>query len=82
MRFASFLFVTANVFESSRLTRLDVRRRKWLLPPFVRTTMPLPVTLNRLTVDLCVFSLYFLPTVCSPAYFFLSGIGANTAVKL
>src|SRR5215813_13229332 len=39
------------------LVRFEVRRRKWLLPPFVRTTLPVPVRRNRLEVALWVFSL-------------------------
>src|SRR5690554_6702682 len=39
--------------------RFDFRRRRWLLPPFVRITLPLPVTRERLAAALYVFSLYF-----------------------
>jgi len=46
-----------------RLTRLGVRRRRWLLPIFVRTSMPVPVTRKRFAVALCVLILYF-PSRC------------------
>jgi len=36
----------------ARFTRPDLRRRKWLLPPCVRMTMPVPVTRKRLAVAL------------------------------
>ena len=37
--------------------RFEVRRRKWLLPPFVRMSLPEPVRRNRLDVALWVLSL-------------------------
>ena len=43
--------------SSSALVRFEVRRRRWLLPPLVRTSMPDPVRRNRLEVALWVFSL-------------------------
>ena len=45
------------------LTRLGVRRRRWLLPPLVRTKIPVPVTRKRFEVALWVLSLYFV-VVC------------------
>jgi hypothetical protein len=48
---------TGIISDSRALTRGDVRRRKWLLPPFVRTKMPDPVMRNRLDVALWVFNL-------------------------
>src|SRR5690349_18618387 len=59
MRRANALLLTTDILSSARFTRPDLRRRKWLLPPCVRTTMPVPVTRKRLAVALCVFSLYF-----------------------
>jgi len=41
------------------LVRFDLRRRKWLLPPLVRTILPEPVMRKRLEAALWVFSLYF-----------------------
>ena|SRR5450432_3149743 len=61
-------FVTAIILENSRLVRLGVRRRRWLLPPFVRTNIPLPVTRNRFAVALWVLSLYFF-TFYTPGHY-------------
>ena len=41
--------------------RFEVRRRKWLLPPLVRTTLPEPVRRKRFEVALWVLSLVFPP---------------------
>jgi hypothetical protein len=46
---------------NNALVRSEVRRRKWLLPPLVRTSTPEPVKRNLLDVALWVFSLYFFP---------------------
>lgn len=35
-----------------RLTRADLFLRRWLFGPFVRTTLPVPVTWNRLLAPL------------------------------
>src|SRR5258706_2112501 len=43
------------------LVRFEVRRRKWLLPPLVRTTLPEPVRRKRFEVALWVLSLVFPP---------------------
>ena len=51
--------LTGIIFENRSFVRFEVRRRKWLLPPFVRTSLPEPVNLNRLAVALWVLSLYF-----------------------
>jgi hypothetical protein len=48
---------TAIISVSSALVRLEVRRRRWLLPPLVRTNLPVPVWRNRLEVALWVFIL-------------------------
>src|SRR5512139_1333319 len=63
--------LTGIISLNSAFVRSDVRRRRWLLPPFVRTSLPEPVRRNRFEVALWVFSLY-LPvfalrgiTVCS-----------------
>ena len=61
MRFWKPLPCTGTIEESFALVRLDVRRRKWLLPPLVRTIFPVPVILKRFEVALWVFSLYYLP---------------------
>lgn len=50
---------TTSILENSALARFDLRRRKWLLPPLVRTILPVPVTRKRLAAALYVFSLYF-----------------------
>lgn len=63
MRFTIFAPCTGTISVNSAFVRTEVRRRKWLLPPFVRTTMPDPVMRNRLDVALWVFSLYF-PAFC------------------
>ena len=39
--------LTGCIRSSWRLVRLDLRRRRWLLPPLVRITLPPPVTLKR-----------------------------------
>lgn len=49
---------TGSISVKSCLVRLAVRRRRWLLPPLVRTKIPVPVRRNRLEVALWVFSLY------------------------
>src|SRR5260221_5371682 len=66
MRRRSPALVTAIILPNNRLVRLAVRRRRWLLPPLVRMTLPVPVTRNRLAVALWVLSLYFF-TIISPA---------------
>src|SRR5512138_449929 len=48
---------TSSISDNCTLVRFDVRRRKWLLPPLVRTTLPEPVRRKRLEVALWVFSL-------------------------
>jgi len=50
---------TGIISDSNAFTRLEVRRRKWLLPPFVRIKTPDPVKRNRFEVALWVFSLVF-----------------------
>ena len=52
---------TGIVSDKSTLVRFEVRRRRWLLPPLVRTNLPDPVRRNRLDVALWVFNLYFFP---------------------
>ena len=59
MRLRSPLDSTTSIFENCAFTRFDLRRRKWLLPPLVRTILPVPVTRKRLAAALYVFSLYF-----------------------
>jgi len=46
------------ISANNAFVRDGVRRRKWLLPPFVRTRTPDPVKRNRLEVALWVLSLY------------------------
>lgn len=60
MRRTSAGAVTSNIRENMAFARFDFRRRKWLLPPFVRTILPVPVTRKRLAAALYVFILYFL----------------------
>src|SRR5689334_11547855 len=48
---------TGCISVNCAFVRFDVCRRKWLLPPFVRTTLPEPVRRKRLDVALWVFSL-------------------------
>lgn len=55
--------LTGTISVNSRRVRLDVRRRRWLLPPLVRTNIPEPVTRKRLAVALWVLILY-LPILC------------------
>jgi hypothetical protein len=50
---------TTSILEKSAFDRFDFRRRKWLLPPLVRTILPLPVTRKRLAAALYVFILNF-----------------------
>src|SRR5512144_1602748 len=49
--------LTGSISDNSFLERSEVRRRRWLLPPLVRTSMPDPVRRNRLLVALWVFIL-------------------------
>src|SRR5512142_3159826 len=65
MIFAPF---TSSISDNCALTRFDACRRKWLLPPLVRTTLPEPVRRKRLDVALWVFSLVL------PLAFALRGI--------
>ena len=60
MRLTNPLPSTIIIESSKAFVRLDVRRRKWLLPPFVRTSFPEPVRRKRFEVALWVLSLYFL----------------------
>src|SRR6185503_12490515 len=48
---------TVCISDNCAFVRFDVCRRKWLLPPLVRTTLPEPVRRKRLDVALCVFNL-------------------------
>lgn len=61
-----FLPCTTIISVKSALVRSEVRRRRWLLPPLVRTKTPDPVRRNLLEVALWVFNLY-LPVFCFPA---------------
>jgi hypothetical protein len=59
---------TTIVSLNNALVRSEVRRRKWLLPPLVRTSVPEPVKRNLLDVALWVFSFNL------PDFFGLRGI--------
>ncbi len=59
---------TGTISLNNAFVRSEVRRRKWLLPPFVRTSMPEPVKRNLLDVALWVFSFNL------PDFFALRGI--------
>src|SRR5262245_12554464 len=48
---------TSCISDNWALVRFEVRLRRWLLPPLVRTTLPEPVRRKRLDVALCVFNL-------------------------
>src|SRR5512143_4026608 len=48
---------TTCISDNCAFVRFDVCRRKWLLPPLVRTTLPEPVRRKRLDVALWVFNL-------------------------
>ena len=50
--------LTGIISINKRFVRLEVTRRLWLLPPFVRTSFPVPVRRNLLDVALWVFNLY------------------------
>ena len=52
MRFMILLPFTETISVNKALVRFEVRRRKWLLPPLVRTNWPDPVKRNRLDVAL------------------------------
>lgn len=56
---------TGIISVNKAFVRSGVRRRRWLLPPLVRTRTPVPVRRNRFEVALWVFSLIF------PAFAFL-----------
>jgi hypothetical protein len=58
-RWMIFSPFTWTISDSKAFVRDEVRRRKWLLPPFVRIKVPDPVRRNRLEVALWVFSLIF-----------------------
>ena len=62
-RLTTLLPCTGTISVNRALVRFERRRRKWLLPPFERTSFPDPVMRNRLDVALWVFSLYF-PAFC------------------
>lgn len=57
MRFLMPRPLTGIISAKSCLVRLEVRLRKWLLPPLVRTKVPLPVHRKRLDVALWVLIL-------------------------
>ena len=59
---------TTIISLNNALVRSEVRRRKWLLPPLVRTSVPEPVKRNLLDVALWVFSFNL------PDFFGLRGI--------
>lgn len=59
-RFLMPLPLTGIISVNKRFVRFDVTRRLWLLPPFVRTSFPDPVSRNLLEVALWVFNLYLL----------------------
>ena len=59
---------TTIVSLNNALVRSEVRRRKWLVPPLVRTSVPEPVKRNLLDVALWVFSFNL------PDFFGLRGI--------
>ena len=61
MRLMILRAVTGCISLKFAFVRLEVRRRKWLLPPLVRITLPEPVRRKRLDVALWVFSLVFPP---------------------
>lgn len=60
--------LTTIISLNNAFVRSDVRRRKWLLPPLVRTSVPEPVKRNLLDVALWVFSFNL------PDFFALRGI--------
>src|SRR5690554_94974 len=66
MRLRCWALFIPTIWSSMFFARADFLRRRWLLGPFVRSSLPEPVTLKRLAVALCVLILYFLPTVCLP----------------
>src|SRR3970040_806112 len=53
---------TSIISDNCAFVRLDVLRRRWLLPPLVRTTLPEPVRRKRLDVALWVLS-FILPAL-------------------
>jgi hypothetical protein len=57
-RLMVFCPLTVTISANKAFVRDGVRRLKWLLPPFVRTRRPDPVTRNRFEVALWVLSLY------------------------
>src|SRR5450759_239913 len=61
-----FTAFTGIISVNRALTRSAVRRRRWLFPPLVRTTIPDPVMRNRFEVALWVLSLTF------PSFTFLA----------
>src|SRR5438093_3888035 len=56
MRLTSTLS-TGIISSKSRLTRADRFRRRWLFMPFVRISLPPPVSAKRRLAPLCVFNL-------------------------
>jgi len=67
---------TTIISLNNALVRSDVRRRKWLLPPLVRTSVPEPVKRNLLDVALWVFSFNL------PDFFALRGIAVCSFQKI
>lgn len=53
-----FVDDTGCILSNWALDRLALRRRKWLLPPFVCKILPVLVTRNRFAAALYVLSLY------------------------
>ena len=70
MRLMRFMFVslTSIVRSNSRLTRADLRRRKWDFMPLAERICPVAVNVNRRLAPLCVFSFCFATT--STAFLF------------
>lgn len=70
MRF-TFVSLTSIVRSNCRLTRADLRRRKWDFMPLAERISPVAVKVNRFLAPLCVFSLYFATTSIAFLFQFL-----------
>src|SRR5829696_3776643 len=57
---------TSDISTNNAFTRAGFLRRKWLLPWRVRISLPVPVTLKRLDVALCVLILLMIYVLPSP----------------
>lgn len=73
----TFDSLTSMVRSNCRLTRADLRRRKWDFMPLAERICPVAVKVNRFLAPLCVFSFCFATTVIAFLFQFLLDWGEN-----